>query len=88
MGVPAGGECKERVKGSTDELWPSFDFCLALDNFPWHTPLAFGQYWRPSLSDYFVTLKGFKAFNLFHPPFTDVWVEVSAELGSLQGETR
>lgn len=69
-------------EGSTDELWSSFEFSLALDNLPCHAPLAFGQYQRSSLSDYFMTLKGFKAFKLFHPPFTDIWVEVSAQLGS------
>lgn len=48
-------------KGSTDQLCPCFEFSLASDIFHCHAPLAFGQCQRPSLSDYFVTLKGFKA---------------------------
>lgn len=48
-------------KGSTHQLCPCFQFSLALDNFHCHAPLAFGQCQRPSLSDYFVSLKGSKA---------------------------
>lgn len=58
------------VKGSIYVLWPSSDFSLVLDTFPCHDPLAFGQRQMLSLSDCFMTFKGFKAFNLFLPSQT------------------
>lgn len=76
------------VKGSIDVLWPPCDFSLALGTFPCHAPLAFGQRQMLSLSDYFMIFKGFKAFNLFLRPFTDVRVEACAQLGSPWGEKR
>lgn len=35
-----------------------------------------------------MTFKSLKAFNFFLTAFTDCWAEVSAQLGSSQGEMR
>lgn len=86
VGAPGGGEWQERVRGA--QMSSGLLLGLAWINFSCHAPLAFGQCQRPSLSDCLVTLKGFKAFNLFHPPLSDVWVEVSAQLGSSWSETK
>lgn len=75
-------------KENADVFWPS-DFSLVLDTFACHPPLAFGQHQMLLLSDYLMSFKGFKdLISSALPPFTDIQLEVSAQLGSLRGETR